>query len=161
MMPVNKKEHVIFTFLMVFFMAIVMTSYNVVMHNGFSLDSVRNAWLVFPFTFVTAFVCEWFIVGKIAMKLAHKVLKEDDALVKRILVTALFFVTGMVTLMSFLGPVISNGFSSDLLQLWVKNIPVNFIMAYPLQVLIAGPFIRFIFRKLFPLGTLVEPAQVQ
>lgn len=157
MMPVNKKEHLVYTFFMVLFMAIVMTSYNVILHNGFSIESIKIAWLLFPFTFVIAFLCEWFLVGKLAMKLSHKFLKEDDLLLKKILITALFFVTGMVTLMSFFGPLISNGFSADLGLIWIKSIPLNFAMAYPLQVILAGPIVGFAFRKLFPLGTLVEP----
>jgi hypothetical protein len=157
MMPVNKKEHLVYTFFMVLFMAIVMTSYNVILHNGFSIESIKMAWLMFPFTFVIAFLCEWFFVGKLAMKFSHKFLKEEDLLLKKIVITALFFVTGMVTLMSFFGPLLSNGFSTDLPLIWVKSIPVNFAMAYPLQILIAGPIVGFVFRKLFPLGTLVEP----
>jgi hypothetical protein len=157
-MPVNKKEHLVFTFLMVFFMAIVMTTYNVITHNGLSVESIKIAWLMFPFTFVTAFICEWFIVGKLAMKLANRLLKEEDPTIKKVLVTALCFVSGMVTMMSLLGPILANGLSADLLQIWVQNIPVNFAMAYPLQVIVAGPLISFIFRKLFPLGTLVDPA---
>jgi hypothetical protein len=39
---------------------------------------------------------------------------------------------------------------------WLKAIPTNFIMAYPLQVIIAGPLVGIVFRKLFPLGTIVE-----
>lgn len=155
-MPVNKKEHLVYTFFMVLFMASVMTSYNVLLHNGFSVESLKIAWLMFPFTFVIAFLCEWFLVGKLAMKLSHKFLKEDDLLIKKILITALFFVTGMVTLMSFFGPLLSNGFTTDIVLIWAKSIPVNFAMAYPLQVIIAGPFVGFVFRKLFPLGTLVE-----
>ena len=37
----------------------------------------------------------------------------------------------------------------------ITNIPRNFIMALPLQLLIAGPFIRGLFRKLFPEGTVL------
>ena len=158
-MPINKKEHLVFTFLMVFFMAIVMTTYNVIIHNGLSVESVKIAWLMFPFSFVAAFLCEWFVVGKLAMKLANKVLKEGDPIIKKVLVTALCFVTGMVTLMSLLGPILANGFSSDLLQIWGQNIPLNFAMAYPLQVIVAGPLVGIIFRKLFPLGTLVDPVK--
>lgn len=158
-MPVNKTEHLVYTFLMVLFMASVMTTYNVVLHNGLSVESLKIAWLTFPFTFVAAFLCEWFLVGKLAMKLSHNFLKEDDLLLKKILITALCFVTGMVVLMSFLGPLIANGLSSDLIEIWVKGIPINFAMAFPLQVIIAGPLVGFVFRKYFPIGTIVVPSE--
>jgi hypothetical protein len=64
-------------------MASVMTTYNVVLHNGLSVESLKIAWLTFPFTFVAAFLCEWFLVGKLAMKLSHNFLKEDDLLLKK------------------------------------------------------------------------------
>ncbi|MFV5701113.1 DUF2798 domain-containing protein [Flavobacterium sp. XS2P12] len=158
-MPVNKTEHLVYTFLMVLFMASVMTTYNVVLHNGLSVESLKIAWLTFPFTFVAAFLCEWFLVGKLAMKLSHNFLKEDDLLLKKILITALCFVTGMVVLMSFLGPLIANGLSSDLIEIWVKGIPINFAMAFPLQLIIAGPLVGFVFRKYFPIGTIVVPSE--
>jgi hypothetical protein len=93
-------------------------------------------------------------------KLADKHLKEGDTILKKVLVTAMYSVMGMVTLMPLLGPIRTHGFSADLLQLWLQNIPINFTMAYPLQVIIAGPLIGTIFRKLFPLGTLVDPVKV-
>jgi hypothetical protein len=158
-MPINKKEHLVYTFLMVVFMASVMTTYNVILHNGFSLESLKVAWLLFPFTFVAAFLCEWFLVGKLAMGLSHKLLKEDDVLLKKILVTALCFVTGMVVLMSFLGPIIASGLSSDIIGIGLRGIPINFAMAFSLQVLIGGPLVGFVFRKLFPVGTLVVPSE--
>jgi hypothetical protein len=42
----------------------------------------------------------------------------------------------MVVLMPFLGPLIANGLSSDLIEIWVGGIPINFAMAFPLQVII-------------------------
>jgi hypothetical protein len=155
-MPINKKEHLVYTFFMVLFMAGVMTTYNVILHNGFSVESLKIAWLMFPFTFVTAFLCEWFLVGKLAMKFSHKLLKKDDLVIKKILITALFFVTGMVVLMSFFGSLLANGFSPDIVLIWGKSILVNFAMAYPLQVIVAGPVVGYIFRKTFPVGTLME-----
>ncbi len=156
-MPINKTEHLVYTFLMVLFMAIVMTTYNVIIHNGLSVESLKIVWLMFPFTFIAAFLCEWFLVSKAAMSLSQKILKEDDFLLKKIVITAFCFVSGMVILMSFLGPLIANGFSSNIFEIWIKGIPVNFIMAFPLQVIIAGPLVGYIFRKFFPIGTIVVP----
>lgn len=158
-MPINKTEHLVYTFLMVIFMASVMTTYNVILHKGLSMESIKMAWLTFPFTFTAAFLCEWFLVGKFAMRLSHKILKEDDLLLKKILITALCFVTGMVVLMSFFGPLIANGLQSNLFEIWIKGIPINFVVAFPLQVIIAGPLVGFVFRKFFPIGTIVVPSE--
>ena len=47
----------------------------------------------------------------------------------------------------------------SLFFIWMGNIPKNFIMALPFQLIIAGPLVRTLFRKAFPEGTvLAEPA---
>ena len=38
---------------------------------------------------------------------------------------------------------------------WMRNIPRNFIMALPVQFLIAGPLVRRVFRAAFPVGTVL------
>lgn len=144
-MPSTLKEHLIFTFLMVFCMCGVMINYNVILNDGFSIESIKKALVLFPITFVVAFICEWFIVGRVAMKLVPKVLKETDPLLKKILITAFIFVTGMASLMSLYGVLITEGYTSSLFSTWIKNISLNFPMAYFLQVAIAGPLVRFIF----------------
>ena len=62
-------------------------------------------------------------------------------------------VVPMVIIMSFYGAmeaVISRGAGWDqLLLIWIFNIPRNFIMALPLQLLVAGPVIRGLFRDCF------------
>ena len=35
---------------------------------------------------------------------------------------------------------------------WLTNIPRNFIMALPLQLILAGPVVRRVFRSAFPEG---------
>ena len=60
-----------------------------------------------------------------------------------------FTVCTMVPLMSLLGTIESSGITSNLIFIWLQTICLNFIMAYPLQILVVGPFCRFVFRHLF------------
>ncbi len=60
-----------------------------------------------------------------------------------------FMVVGMVIFMSLYGAVEQAGISEQTLMVWLTNIPKNFIAALPLQLLIAGPFIRSVFKILF------------
>ena len=159
-MPVNKKEEFVYTVFMVVFMALIMLSYNVILRNGLSMESIKIAWLGFPLTFVVAFLIEWFIVGKFGMALAFKILKEDDPVFKKILIIPLLIVSGMVTFMSLYGALLTVGFSAELPREWLNNMGLNFIVAYPLQVLIARPVVSFIFRKVFPVGTITVPVRV-
>ena len=61
----------------------------------------------------------------------------------------------MVFFMSFYGAVegcVRSGAWDRLLLNWLINIPRNFIMALPFQLLVAGPLVRTLFRRLFPVG---------
>ena len=41
---------------------------------------------------------------------------------------------------------------SNVLFIWLTNIPKNFVMALPFQLIIAGPLVRKVFRTIFPEG---------
>ena len=61
----------------------------------------------------------------------------------------------MVIIMSMYGALegcVKSGNWSQLFIIWLTNIPKNFIMALPFQLLIAGPLVRKVFRSLFPVG---------
>ena len=157
LMPVNKKESLVYTILMVIVMAGVMTTYNIAIHDGLSLQTLKKAWLVLPISGTIAFLVEWFFVSKTAFALISKFVKNEDPLPKKILISALCFVTQMVLIMSIIGSLLFNEISENWFSELLITIPRNFIMAYPLQVLVAGPLVGFVFRKLFPLGTIVVP----
>ena len=40
--------------------------------------------------------------------------------------------------------------------IWMINIPHNFVMALPWNLLVAGPISHFVFRRAFPVGTVFE-----
>ena len=61
----------------------------------------------------------------------------------------------MVIIMSLYGALevaVSQGLWSQVGIIWLTNIPKNFVVALPLQLLIAGPLVRKVFRTLFPEG---------
>ena len=80
---------------------------------------------------------------------AFLVAKPTDRPIFIILCIQTFTVCTMVPLMSLLGTIESSGITSNLIFIWLQTICLNFIMAYPLQILVVGPFCRFIFRHLF------------
>lgn len=158
-MPVNKKESLVYTILMVLVMASVMTMFNVSVHQGFSFDSLKKAWLILPITATIAFLVEWFFVSKTAFALIGRLVKEEDPLPKKILISAFCFVTQMVLIMSIIISLLFKEFNSTWFSDLLITISRNFVMAYLLQVLIAGPLVGIVFRKLFPLGTIVVPVK--
>lgn len=155
-MPKNKKESLVYTVLMCGFMVFIMSVYNVSRMRGLSWISVQEAWMGFPIAYLIAMLCDWFLVGGLAKKIAFKVVGFEAEPWKKILAVSTTMVCGMVIIMSMYGAIEAVGISSRTLFVWMTNIPWNFVMALPLQLLIAGPVIRFVFRKAFPIGTIVD-----
>lgn len=153
-MPINKRESLIFTSIMCAFMVYVMTLYNVTRVHGFSIDIFESAWLGFPMAYVIAMMADCFIVGPQAKKLAFGLLNQQSPTWKKVITISFFMVSGMVIIMSLFGAIHAVGFSSKTAIVWLYNIPTNFVLALPLQLLIAGPLVRFVFRAAFPEGVI-------
>ena len=128
-MPQNKRESLIYTVLMCFVMVFWMSMYNVTLHMGSpSLDVLREGWLGFPIAYIYAMCFDWFLVSKLAKGFAFRFLVKPESSVR-------------------------TGEWGQLGMIWLTNIPKNFIMALPFQLLIAGPIVRKVFRSAFPVGS--------
>ena len=153
-MPRNKRESFIYTILMCSFMVFIMTIYNISLIDGFSWGTVVHAWLGFPLAFSVGFLLDWFVVSFFAKGFAFKIAgQKKDKRVLMLLIST-FMVVGMCTFMSLFGAIQFVGITNETVPLWCRNIPRNFLMALPLQLIIAGPAIRFAFRQVFPVGSI-------
>lgn len=66
-MPTNKRESLIFTFIMCFAMVLWMSIYNVALHQGaLTMGAVAQAWLGFPVAYVFAMCADWFVAAPLA-----------------------------------------------------------------------------------------------
>lgn len=147
-MPQNKRESLIYTVLMCFCMVLWMSMYNVTLHmGGFSLEVLKEGWLGFPIAYVFAMCCDWFLVSGLAKKFAFTYLvKPEDSVLKKVICVSCSMVVPMVLIMSMYGAVegcVRSGAWSQLLMIWLTNIPKNFIMALPFQLIVAGPLVQF------------------
>ena len=83
-MPQNKRESLIYTFIMCFMMVFWMSIYNVSLHmGGLSMESIKAGWLGFPIAYIFAMCCDWFFVSKIAKGFALCHFMEQSKLVSR------------------------------------------------------------------------------
>lgn len=156
-MPQNKRESLIYTVKMCFMMVLWMSMYNVALLMGeVNLDVIKEAWLGFPFAYIFAMCADWFFVSKAAKGFAFRYLvTPQSSATKKVLAISCSMVLPMVLIMSFYGGVeacLTSGNWNALGFIWLTNIPKNLIMALPFQLLIAGPLIRKIFRRIFPEG---------
>lgn len=156
-MPQNKRESLIYTVLMCFVMVLWMSIYNVALQRGeLDLETVAAGWIGFPFAYLFGMCCDWFVASKIAKGVAFRYLvKPQDGAWKKILCISGGMVVCMVVLMSFYGAcemAFHTGAWGQVPVAWLRNIPRNFIMALPFQLLVAGPLVRRVFRAAFPEG---------
>lgn len=156
-MPQNKRESLIYTVLMCFVMVLWMSIYNVALQRGaLDLETVAAGWIGFPFAYLFGMCCDWFVASKIAKGVAFRCLvKPQDGAWKKILCISGGMVVCMVVLMSFYGAcemAFHTGAWGQVPVAWLWNIPRNFIMALPFQLLVAGPLVRRVFRAAFPEG---------
>ena len=161
-MPINKRESLLFTFIMCFCMVLWMSIYNVALqHGAINGEVVAAAWLGFPVAYVFAMCCDWFIASPPAKGFAFKFLVtpgKSSPLAMTLAVSSCMVVP-MVIIMSLYGAcegAVHTGAWSDVPMRWLMNIPRNFVMALPLQLLIAGPLVRKVFRTAFPMGTVLD-----
>lgn len=159
-MPQNKRESLIYTIMMCFTMVLWMSFYNVALQAGGIHTSVfRDGWIGFPLAYLCAMCLDWFVVGNLAKGFAFRFLvTPESSTARKIIAISSCMVVGMVFFMSFYGAVegcIHSGAWNQLLLNWLINIPRNFIMALPFQLLVAGPMVRTLFRKIFPVGCIL------
>lgn len=140
-MPTNKKEGILFTTLMCFSMVLGMSIYNLILHDSLSWGSLATG--LVP-GFIVAFILDVFVVGTVAKKLAFKLPINTDKKYQVIIAISSCMVIGMVIFMSLFGIVMEGGIPANLGPVYLHTVGMNFIMALPLQLLIVGPFSRFV-----------------
>ena len=132
-------------------MAIWMCTYNMaIVFRGLSLEVLQEAWLAFPLAYLVAFLAEKFIVSKFAEWFAFRFLVKPTSKCCTIL--------PMVIIMSAFGAIescMATGEWSTIGWQYLMILSRNLAMALPFQLLIAGPLLRFMFRKLFPEGKIL------
>ncbi|WP_419875107.1 hypothetical protein [Candidatus Pristimantibacillus sp. PTI5] len=150
-MPTTKKEDFYFGMMMCFGMVVVMTCYNLIRNGLIGTIPLQGLLMQFVLGFIIAFLLELFIVGPVAKKIALSLPYDKSKKAFVILSISFCMVIGMVLCMSLYGLVtayFSNGLAGKpLLETYFSFVFNNFIFAFPLQLIIMGPLVRFLFSK--------------
>lgn len=149
-MPTTKKESFYFGLMMCAGMVVVMTFYNLIINDLIGEIPLKGILLQLLLGFIVAFLIESFIVGPVAQKLALSLPFDKSKNLFVILSISFFMVIGMVLCMSLFGLVtayLSNGLEESFVKSYITIASRNFIVALPLQLLIMGPIIRYLFTK--------------
>lgn len=149
-MPKTKFESIIFTAITAWIMVYIMTLYNHVLASGSFTnapfaEALRGMWV----EYVIIFLCAYFISSRVARFFAFRVVRPTDRPIAIILTIQIFTVVSQVALASILGFYHGYGFTSQLVPNYLLTYCRNFVMALPVQLLIAGPIARALFRAMF------------
>lgn len=149
-MPKTKLESVIFTAVTAWIMVYIMTLYNTVLAMGSFTNAtffiaLKGMWI----EFIIIFLCAYFISSHVAKYFAFRVVQPGDRPIAIIFAIQIFTVVSQVALASILGVYHGYGFTNQFIPNYLTTYCKNFIMALPVQLFIAGPIARGLFRNIF------------
>lgn len=151
--------------MMCFGMVVVMTFYNLFINGLIGIVPIKGILIQLILGFIIAFLLELFIVSPVAQKMAFSLPYDKSNKIFVILSISFFMVVGMVFFMSLYGLGTAYYFNSlgeeSLLNSYYSIALRNFIFAFPLQLIIMGPFVRYIFSKFVKGQSLVETGSVR
>lgn len=150
-MPKTKFQDFIYTIIMVIVMVYAMVFYNIINMEGPTNKAFLLALKELPIMGVIAFLLEFFIIGKLANKITLKFMDfKTDKPIFIILSMSCIIVAFMCPIMSLIGSLLLNynGLNNIIIN-WLSLTIKNFPMALFWQIFYAGPFVRFIFKKIF------------
>jgi hypothetical protein len=146
-MPKNKFQDVVFTAIMAIIMVYGMIVYNVALNTGgvsgeTFLAALHELWIMAPI----AFVLEFFVVGKLARKLAFTVMRPTDRPQFITYAISICICCIMCPVMSLIATFL---FKEPSFGTWIQTWGMNFPMAILYQMFYCGPLVRLIFRTIF------------
>ena len=146
-MPKTKLQNVIFTIIMAIIMVYGMIVYNVALNTG----GVSNATFLLalhelPIMAPIAFILEFFVVERLATRLAFTFMRPTDRPQFITYAISTMIVCIMCPTMSLIATLL---FKEHSFGTWVRTFGCNMPMALIWQLLYCGPLVRLIFRTLF------------
>lgn len=149
-MPRTRGESIFFTAITAWMMVYVMTLYNTVLATGsFTnatfLITLKGMWI----EYIIIALLAYFVSSHLAKMCAFRVVQPGDRPICIIFSIQIFTVIWQVAFASILGVYHGYGFTRNFIPDYLITYCRNFIMAFPLQLIIVGPLARLIFRTLF------------
>jgi hypothetical protein len=146
-MPKTKFQDVVYTAIMAIIMVYGMIVYNVALATGGVHGYTFLAALEeMPIMAPIAFILEFFLVGKVAQKLAFTVVKPTDRPQFITYAISICICCIMCPVMSLIATFL---FKTPSFGTWVQTWGMNFPMAIFYQLFYCGPLVRLIFRTIF------------
>ena len=146
-MPKTKFEDVIFTAIMATVMVYGMIVYNVALNTGGVVSGFTFLAATHELVFMApiAFVLEFFVVSKLAGKLAFTVMKPTDRPQFITYAISICICCIMCPTMSLIATVLFAHPGNQVIAVWLQKFALNFPMALCWQIFFGGVFVRNLF----------------
>ena len=145
-MPKTLVQRIVFTIIMATLMVYGMIVYNVALNTGgVSNQTFLLALHELPIMLPIAFVLEFFVVEKLAARLAFSFMRPTDRPQFITYAMSMMIVCIMCPVMSLIATLL---FQEPSFGTWVHTFGCNFPMAFFWQLFYCGPLSRLIFRTL-------------
>ena len=147
-MPKNKFQDVVFTAIMATVMVYGMIVYNVALNmKAVTGETFLAALHEMPIMVPIAFILEFFVVGKLAKKLAFTVVTPEDRPQFITYAISICICCIMCPIMSLIATLLFK--DTKTFGMFVQTWGMNFPMAILYQMFYYGPLVRLIFRLIF------------
>lgn len=147
-MPKTLLEKIVFTVVMAAIMVYGMIVYNVALATGGVTNATFGMALhEMPIMVPVAFVLEFFVVEKLATRLAFTFMRPTDRPQLITYAISTMIVCIMCPVMSLIATLL---FKTPSFAEWIHTWALNMPMALIWQLLYCGPLVRLIFRTIFP-----------
>lgn len=149
-MPQTKSQTIVFTLIMSLVMVYAMIVYNVSFSMGGLKDeafmiALNELYIFWPI----AFLLEFFVVDKIAHKMAFSIVTIKDRPFMITLAISVSIVLLMCPIMSLIATLLFQQPNDQLFSSWIQTTVFNFPMAFFWQLSYCGLFVRFIFKQIY------------
>lgn len=150
-MPKTLFQSIIYTIVMAFVMVYAMICYNISLATGgLTNETFLLAFHELLIMLPLAFVLEFFVVERLAKKLAFRFVNpQTDKPIFVVLGISSMIVCLMCPLMSLAATILFKNAGAEFFAVWVETTIKNFPMALLWQIFFAGPLVRLLFRLVF------------
>ncbi len=152
-LPWSNKEGLLYGGVIALITALIMATINIAQSFGkFDAEVMITSLKCLPFIWIIVMLLMTFIVGRIASYGVARFTEPTDGFNTRIVFNIIFCVTMMSASMSLLGPLVGEIMSGDVTWVcaeeWPHKWPVNFFLAFWVEMLIAQPAARKVMKTI-------------
>lgn len=152
-LPWNNREGLLYGGVIALITGFLMMTFNMCKNlGGVRLEYIEDAVIAMPLLWVVIMLLMTFIVGRIADYFIRRYGSQNDCVNARIVMNIVCCVAMMSMIMTGVGPFVGSLMSGQInlagFENWIYNWPVNFCVAFWIEMILAQPAARMVMKRL-------------